>query len=203
MLQKNQKVGLLLAMLVAWAVGTVPCGAFLLPNGDMELGGTATVPPTDWADNSYGGSVAGTTNDTPDGSSQSLSLLRPDVGGEAWVIGVAAVEPGDDAVRLLFSYKGDRVYYLMQAQDVGFNNLGILPGADAPPASPGVWTNASSDLIRLPVGTAYVRVWFYDNTTGSTPVFIDNVSMIPEPSSAVLLGMGALGLGVMRRRFRR
>lgn len=70
--------------------------------------------------------------------------------------------------------------------------------------------NVQMDLNGASTGLSYSRSGFTDNfisfsvqhpnTTGNNSGLIDNISIIPEPSSALLLGAGVAGLALLRRR---
>jgi len=79
--------------------------------------------------------------------------------------------------------------------------------AGAPTA--GVWTlDDSVTAIGVAAGTPVYAFFTATTPTSSTNfLFIDNVTLdvtaIPEPSSMLLVGLGVLGLGVVRRRRQR
>ena len=108
MSQSTRNLGFVLTALVTISLAALPCAAVVIDaisNGDMELGGTDTTPPTDWDDGNDG--VVGVSPDTPDGSAQSMLVLN-DTGSNYYGLARqdATVDPRAHAVQLAFSYKG-------------------------------------------------------------------------------------------------
>lgn len=167
-------------------------GIEVLSNGDIELGGSPTTPPTDW--DSLDG-VVGVTNDTRDCSSQSLLVFND--GGAAYE-GLArqeqSIAPGATQWKLSFSYKGDNPR--VQVSDEAHTQLYANHPADLFPGGSGqrqhnVWTDFTTGW--LPTNTEdseMMRLRMYDIANNAEPVWFDNVSLqvyYPPPKGTVVL----------------
>jgi hypothetical protein len=161
--------------------------ANLITNGDMNAIDSGTGLPTGWLKEA--GAVAAST-DTPSGTGHSLQIYD-NAGGmyyaKAYQAGIA-VTPG--VYQLSFSYKGDSPRWAFF--DYSYNNL----GADNLTASAD-WTTYSTQVI-IPSGVDKAILYFYA-VPASGLVKVDNVALVPEPCTMVLLSLGGLFLG--RKKF--
>jgi hypothetical protein len=161
--------------------------ANLITNGDMESIDSGTGLPTGWF--SEGGAVAANT-DTPSGSGHSLQVYD-NAGGvyhaKAYQVGVI-VTPG--VYQFSFSYKGDSIRWALF--DYSYNTI----SADNLAASAD-WATYSTS-VTVPSGVDKALVYFY-----AVPAYglvkVDNVALVPEPCTMVLLGLSVLMLG--RKKF--
>jgi hypothetical protein len=161
--------------------------ANLITNGDMEVIDSGTGLPASWY---VGNGAISTSTDTPSGTGHSMQVYD-NAGGvyyaHVYQVGIA-VEPGD--YELSFSYKGDspRFWFASSAYaTLGANNL----DASA------TWTDYSTTLT-VPEGVTSAMLFLY-----AAPAFgfvaFDNVALVPEPCTMVLMGLG--GLMFIRKKF--
>lgn len=164
-------------------------GIEVLSNGDIELGGSPTTPPTDWNDGNDG--VVGVTNDTPDCSSQSLLVFNDGTGAyEGLARQDQVVPPGATHWKLSFSYKGDNPRWHLF--DEWHASLGAgHPSDDVPGARQhNVWTDFSTEWQPNTVESGMMRLNLYDIANNAEPAWFDNVSLLlwyPPPQGSVVL----------------
>jgi hypothetical protein len=190
------KKSVALAGLVAFGMAVSTAGAAvlgpnLITNGDMELGN----PPTFWDPYPAGTSVSA-SSDTPDGSLQSLAIQAP-AANESALHDYIPIPAGDRTFQLEFDHKNaDQMYFGLYS-----NNGDPTLYADYRPTSSG-WSHYSIQFdIPASTTSAFLRLFPVDQTQ---TIYVDNVSLrqveVPEPASALLMGIGAMSLGLRRRR---
>ena len=207
MSQSTRNLVFAVTALVTISLGALPCRAVVadaIMNGDFEVGGTPTTPPTDW---DYGNDgVVGISTDTPDGSAQSMLVLND---GTDFYQGQARqdtpLDPQAWSVQLSFSYKGDNPRWALYTD--AWDQMGADHPSDyVPGRDHGVWTDYSTNWMVVPAGTPAVHMLLYDIDHRNTEATLfDNVrliALIPEPGSVLLLGAAMLGLAGARRRGR-
>jgi len=153
-----------------------------LMNGTFNGGG-------DWT---FAGAAStnGDVSHTADGSGSAYLYMIPDHKVQQSV----AVSPNVDYTLSWYSTKDNSIQ-----QSVGKINIyGILGGTDVQIASQDFQPGASWTLYSIDFNTAsydQVKVSFESGVTNYTDYYrLDDVTLVPEPATLGLLGLGLLGL---------
>lgn len=178
---------------------------YVLHDGDMEAG-TVIDSNSNWGsppysmDVSYFGAASATLDSsTFAGGASSLKATNPNPSGSNFDDGVQvrtkgiSVPAGDYTIS--FDYKNDGSGYFAVN---GLSSGGLT--ADGIPSNSN-WTHYTFPNPSFNNSTAQViYVNFYPQGAGT--LWLDNVTItaVPEPASALLLGLPALALGLRRRR---
>ena len=183
--------------------------ANMVPNASFEVADTAGTMPDAWTVLQAPGKVVWSTEAHTGSKSMELQYNNPEAiisptdriavtaGTEytfsAWLKSTNGAEAvGPNARLKWFDAAGDVVEI-----DYGWNNWQWYAVT-----APIEWTELTAVTIEAPAGAATVEyAWLYtwkgDQTSG---VYIDDVSMTPEPATMGLLALG--GLALLRRRRR-
>ncbi len=210
-------------MLVAVGLMATVASAEILVNGDMELGAVGSTAPDNWHWElpTYGGGIPHSTVDVSaigDGSGGSLGVevTTWDTGG-AWADGMqtyfATQGAGDFDLSVTWAVSGATTGTLVAAlYDVVDNSVeaDIWAGGNYTNLSNGQWAvqdvSAAAALdtwytttITITAYSAGTNTLFLNHTGYGGNLFIGSVSLVPEPMTLGLLGLGGLFL---RRRKR-
>ena len=159
----------------------------VLTNGNFEVGGGPTTPPTYW--NNFIDGVVGVTTDTPDCSGQSMVVLNDGAGRYEGSAGqYPAFRPGATEWKLSFFYKGDDPRWAT------WDQWGASLGADHPSNYvPGrdhnVWTYYSTGWKPNAVTSGAIKLMLYDIPANAEPTLFDKVSLLvwyPPPRGSVI-----------------
>ncbi len=110
--------------------------------------------------------------------------------GESWTMTGDLIMLSNDAItsdafgvlKLVFKNSGGTEIY---GQDLGLVNAG---------STPDVWQNLSLTL-NAPTGTATIEalaLFFQPSGNGVGAMYYDNITLVPEPATLALLGLGGL-----------
>lgn len=200
------------AAAIATAVSTTASAQIeLTTNGDFETGdltgwtqfevtpGDQTVTSTNPSSGTFAGSIA-------NGAVTSNSLFKQAN------IGIGLVNPGDE-ITIKFDARGEYAVpggvafaeFFSELSGGGVSAGGILGGAPlAINGDPAVWTSFMFTQIAGPdvSGGVTLQLGATTGPAGGTNMFYDNVSVsiIPEPASIALLGLGGVAMLARRRR---
>jgi len=181
--------------------------------GDTAFSWTAVGDLTFTTNSGFGGATAieGTQF-----IQQSTGGAADDIGRISQLLGVTSVE-SDVTLNAFFAARNNGAGLLgTSTASIGLfsNAAGTIALADSGSLLAGVGTFttiSSGTALNVPAGTSVYAFLTVDSPPTSTnSIFFDNVTLIstpsttviPEPGSAALLSLGALGLGVVRRRRR-
>jgi hypothetical protein len=208
------KILVSLVCAAAFVFAASQASANLLINGDFETGAVApwlvfgavppttqvTVGPPNSAFLPAGSFSADMLNAPPAGAPLGLTLKQSTAAGSVGA-GVPMTFSFDfklnnAALGGIFTYQ-----IFNEKAGGGVINLQFNPGPLFPPV--GVWQHVTGNWVT-PALTDFVTIQFLANvgaTVGSAiDVNVDNVNIIPEPSTVGLVGLGLLGLLGLRRR---
>jgi MYXO-CTERM domain-containing protein len=192
------------AIVCAFAATSVASAAELTTNGGFEAGDTSG-----WTYFPTAGSTFNVTNDA-DGSVFAAELFNPTVASGAVAkqanIGIGQVSPGD-LIDITFSAKGSAALggvafaeFFSEIDGGGVSSSEILGGGPLPLTDQ--YQQFSFQVVAGPDVSGGITLQFGAITgadAGSVSVlFIDNVSVVPTPGAAAILGLG--GLAAVRRR---
>ena len=156
----------------------------LFGNGNLESGGTATTPPTDWSEhgNGPGEGTIGVSSDTPTSTGQSLRVEGWNLPGYDYntYSHTYSAQNGFAAGDYTLSYdvKGD-FYTNLDSQngtlDVGHS---IHWTSDSNPDANG-WTHIDTTVTVGAGGVDGFSFYLYDHTPTSNAAYLDNLSLVP------------------------
>jgi hypothetical protein len=156
------------------------------------------VMPSHSGTNSY---VAANFNNAPSGGAISDYLITPEVAfysGAALSFWTRTADPGfgyQDRLEVLLSTNGSSTNIADFSSVLTVINLGLTP--DGYPAD---WTQFVSDLSAF-TGTGRIAFHYtVPNADNADYIGIDDVQVVPEPMSCILVGTGLAGMIARRRK---
>lgn len=181
------------SMILSMAVLVVCCGFVSADITNMVLN-PGFEDEVDFADWFHAAGALEISDNGP--SAPGLQAAEVPVGNDIRIRTIA-VTPGQ-TVDVSWDYKveGDGWFWGM-LRFYADENATTWLGQDAFAHDPTDWTTRSFTSSAIPAGANFVDVAFFNGTATTGSITVDNISVVPEPMTMSLLGLGGL---LLRRR---